>query len=370
MALDEEKILAGKFVFISYSHANKTLVEEDVKALLKMGVRAWYDVNMEIGDTWTDVAEEILRHENCAGVIFYNSPNAFISEAVQKEQNLTKKLGLSYWYINIDGKKTAAIKRQASNMLADRYGEDSPVFCNYEDVINPEQGKMFSDEILCIYRTDSPSTVERIYKEIATVYGMVDNEDTFMDSMSQGSSSCVRESLVLGRYVGSEYIGPEQANDNNDQRFGDTGNLIQLNGKRYYTKELHWKLMYVDSESGKAVLLCNKILSQSSYQTGKSFLDMVFPSVAFLKDEREKIGFICARYMTLEDLEKCTSVGNVNALKLGEAGKLKHWWIDAQGLTENWKQTFSDDFHYPKGFSSLIKKGIRPVIEISARNIY
>ena len=365
MALNEEKILSGKFVFISYSHKDEISVKEDVEALLSKGVRAWFDVNMRVGEKWTDIANRVLRHENCVGVIFYNSANAFVSEAVQREQEITRTLGHKYWAVHLDSKPTANISIEAMNLMVSRYGPADPVTAKHMMQIMPEQNKMFDEKILCFMRNSSSELVERLYNEVAVPYRLVDNEDNFLSDLERTNvtSKDVKE-IKLGKYVSGEYIGPEKPVGTEDQCFGASGDLMQINGKCYTTKELFWRLMYV--EDGKAVLICNKILKQATYGEGKAFLENDFCRLAFSNSDIEGHGEIKARYMTEKDIEKNT---NSNALALGFIGKLKHWWIDADGLTINWKQTYSDDICYKNGFSCLIKKGVRPVIEMSAQQL-
>lgn len=365
MALNEEKILSGKFVFISYSHKDEEAVKEDVGALLSKGVRAWFDVNMRVGEKWTDIANRVLHHENCAGVIFYNSANSFVSEAVQKEQEITRALGHKYWAVHLDSKPTTQISMEAMNLMASKYGLADPVISKHMMQTMPEQNKMFDERILCFMRSDSGELVERLYNEIAVPYRLVDNEDNFLSDLKRNDdASGDTKEIKLGRYVSGEYIGPEQPTGEVDQRFGASGDLMQINGKCYTTKELSWRLMYV--EDGKAVLICNKILKQATYDDGKAFLENDFCNLAFSNNDIERYGEIKARYMNEKDVEKNT---NPNALALGFIGKLKHWWIDADGLTINWKQTYSDNICYKNGFSCLIKKGIRPVIEMSAQQL-
>ncbi len=365
MALNEEKILSGKFVFISYSHKDEEAVKEDVGALLARGVRAWFDVNMRVGEKWTDIAMRILHHENCAGVIFYNSANSFVSEAVQKEQEITRALGHKYWAVHLDSKPTTAISVEAMNLVTSKYGLADQITAKHMTQIMPEQIKMFDEKILCFMRESSSELVDRIYNEVAIPYRLVDNEDNFLSDLkrSEASSSDVME-IKLGRYVSGEYVGPEKPTGEVDQRFGASNDLMQINGKCYTTKELSWRLMYV--EDGKAVLICNKILKQATYNDGKAFLENVFCHLAFSSSDIETYGEIKARYMTEMDVEKNT---NPNALELSFIGKLKHWWIDADGLTINWKQTYSDNICYKNGFSCLIKKGVRPVIEMPAQQL-
>lgn len=363
MALNEEKILSDKFIFISYSHKDSDAVKEDMTALLARGVRVWYDENMRLGDDWTEIAKRAINHENCIGVLFYNSPSAFISKAVQAEQQLTRekaeKSDFKVWSVHLDGKQTPQICIEACSLLGN--------YMEYFSTAMPLQQLMFSDKVLCILRSESESAVERIYNEIAVPYHLVDNEDNFLDdARKSNSTSKGTDEIVFGKYIASEYYGPEQPIGTDNQRFGSQKNLIQLDGKRYTSKDLRWKLMYV--ADGKAVLLCTQILSQMPFNVGKSFLESEFSQVAFLGDDLERIGGVAPRYMTAQDAAKCAEAHKDDALKLANPGELTHWWIDADGLTPYWKQTYKDDYNYKKGFSIFIKKGIRPVLEVPTKN--
>ena len=365
MSLNEEKILSGNFVFISYSHKDQAAVTEDMEALLGQGVRVWFDVNMRLGDNWAQIAEQTILHKNCVGAVFYVSANALVSDACQKEQELVssrvKEGNFQYWQINLEGKLTPNIFAE-SLPLAMSQGKTS-----YMKPMK-RQMDMFDDSILCVLRTDSQTTVNRIFNEIAVPQHLVDNEDNFMDDakkamMSSTDSGCIS----LGRYIDCEYYGPEQATDMEDQRFGSALNLIQLNGKRYTTKPLYWKLLYV--QDGKAVLLCRNILTQTTFFNGEAFLKDRFIRIAFSSEELAKLNPISARYMRTDDIDKCVNAHTESALTLSEDGRLIHWWINENGLTVNWKQTFSNDYHYKKGFSIFVKKGLRPIIELPAQKI-
>lgn len=365
MSLIEEKILSGKFVFISYSHRDKDAIKEDMDALLKLGVRVWFDVNMRLGEDWSEIAARILAHENCIGTIFYNSANSFVSPACQIEQKIVYAKAVEgnfkYWSVNLDEKPTPNILAESlPRALAN--GQDT-----YMSAMS-RQMEMFNEKILCIMRSNSPTTVDRIYNEIAVPFRLVDNEDNFMEEAKRASmTSEDSRDISLGRYIDCEYYGPEQAVGNEDQRFGSALNLIQLKGKRYTTRPLKWRLIYV--EDGKAVLLCRSVLAQTTFLDGEAFLKGSFAKVAFTREEIERFGPISVRYMNAADIARSEVSHTESALALADGGRLAHWWIDENGLTVNWKQTFSNDFHYKKGFSIFIKKGLRPVIEISAQKI-
>ncbi|MBQ2963100.1 MAG: toll/interleukin-1 receptor domain-containing protein [Clostridia bacterium] len=364
MALDEKKILKGNFIFVSYNHLNANAIEEDMKLLLDKGVRLWYDINMKkhLGEKWIDIVKEKINHPNCVGVLFYNSTDAFVSPSVQKEQEYVldrlKKGNFKHWSVNLEGKQTFKMFNDANNILDTK---------EYSDFQHNVQRALFNDDILCIQRTDSETTVKRIIEDIAVIYGLIDNEETFIDHMQKNSSTATNpEEIILGRYISGEYIGPEYAPDFADQRFGITQNLIQLNQKRYFTKELKWKLLYV-KDNTTAVLLCIDIICNDTFESGLKFLTKTFIDISFLEEEK-KNGPITARYLTQYDIERCQSIHRDDSLKPVSL-EAKHWWIDIDGLTSNWKQTIIGDYCYSKGFVILSKKGIRPVIEIPISNI-
>ncbi len=74
----------SNYLFISYSHVDKPTVDGDVAALRERGARIWIDDEMKTGDSWWIRAVNAMRDEKCAGIVYYNSPDAFISPAVNK----------------------------------------------------------------------------------------------------------------------------------------------------------------------------------------------------------------------------------------------------------------------------------------------
>jgi len=360
MPLNEERIIKSKYIFVSYSHRDADAVREDMTALMARGVRVWYDEHMRIGEKWSDIAEKRINDENCVGVLFYNSPNSFISSAVQEEQKMAsdraKNGEFHIWAVHLDAKPTAQICIEAISM--------HPNVQEYFTTAMPFQQAMFDARLLCIMRTESQTTVERIYNEIAEPYHIVDNENNLMDDARKSHRSMGETNeITLGRYISSEYFGPEQPNGADDQRFGSQKTLILLNGKPYNTKELRWRLMYVKDEC--AVLLCSRIIDRMEFTDGIHFLSSTFPTVAFADiDGAESIK---ARYLTNADAALACDRHNEFALSLSERGEQIHWWINENGLTDHWKQTYSNDFPYRKGFPIFVKKGIRPIIEVPVK---
>ena len=104
-ATDDEAV--DPYLFISYSHEDKSIVYEDLKILFGNGAHFWYDKAMHSGESWKEQAKKrILEDENCLGVIFYVSENslkspAFLEELIYAEQRLQADKNFSYRSVNI-----------------------------------------------------------------------------------------------------------------------------------------------------------------------------------------------------------------------------------------------------------------------------
>ncbi len=80
----------GKYVFISYSHKDKHLVDADINELKRHGVPIWIDDTLVSGIEWNEVAIRRIQDPLCVCVIFYLSENSIISEPVAKELAATE----------------------------------------------------------------------------------------------------------------------------------------------------------------------------------------------------------------------------------------------------------------------------------------
>lgn len=89
------------FIFVSYSHANKDTVYEDLWELYNSGVPIRYDDHLKSGKAWTESVENDIKNENCKLVVFFLSKDAIISEAVQTEVGIVEKLNKNYIYVKM-----------------------------------------------------------------------------------------------------------------------------------------------------------------------------------------------------------------------------------------------------------------------------
>ncbi len=71
------------YIFISYAHADKNQVYEQIKNLNTKGYRIWYDEGIEPGRNFVENIAQAI--ENCAYFLVFISPNSIASEYVNKE---------------------------------------------------------------------------------------------------------------------------------------------------------------------------------------------------------------------------------------------------------------------------------------------
>ena len=76
---------SDKYLFISYSHKDTNVVYQILKQLYDRGINYWYDAQLNVGEKWNEQAEQALKDELCAGVLFFVSKSFFESEACNKE---------------------------------------------------------------------------------------------------------------------------------------------------------------------------------------------------------------------------------------------------------------------------------------------
>ena len=124
-----KNITSDKFIFVSYSHVDKLLVEADVAELKRHGVPVWIDDSMVAGVEWNRIALQRIRDPNCVGVVFYLSESSMLSESVAEELQATlEKFGQpkvydtlsteparGYFSVNIGGEPPAAVYSRLFN---------------------------------------------------------------------------------------------------------------------------------------------------------------------------------------------------------------------------------------------------------------
>ena len=205
MAMNE-LIEKGKFLMISYRSIDSHIVVEDIRCMQAKGMRVWYDAAMELGDNWKHVAENIIKHPNCAGVVFYNSENSFVSKPIYYERAWTREQlsacqekGIPYIYfsVNIGGRSTNEIIRDTYRVVGDQNLESVFPFDYLHDVV-----EMFNEDVICIRRTGtSQETAEAIYKK-TRMLGVVDDEEVILEKLLRAGLLKTEENNKVA-YLGS-----------------------------------------------------------------------------------------------------------------------------------------------------------------------
>lgn len=365
--MTEEEILAGNFIFISYSHKDQDAVREDVEKLHARGVRVWFDVEMRLSDKWQTVAQEKIRHPNCKGVLFYNSKDAFLSDAIAKERALVQERkqadpDFGYWSINIDGKTIAEIYSTAMGAAPEKI----PVIM---EKIWPTFNALFpsndSESILYIKRDGSQDWIERIYQEIALVKMLVDDvglveKEAEKENIRSRDTGC----FTFGKYIDKRCYTPHPHN-NPTERFTANGEeYISIDNQIYTLRPLRWNILYTKDDI--SVYLCTDIVDSCRGDALEDYLK-TFKALAFA----DKQDFLNAdpRLLTQSDVEKMPPE-KASALALSSpTSSRKHWWIAEKGLLENWKKTYYNNREHKNGFVASVEKGVRPVVEISNKHL-
>ena len=88
------------YVFLSYSHANKTKAHELIAFLQFNGVRVWYDAGIPYGSNWRNVIADKI--DRSAVIVLMSSATAVESEHVEAEILLAQELHRTIIKLNLD----------------------------------------------------------------------------------------------------------------------------------------------------------------------------------------------------------------------------------------------------------------------------
>lgn len=73
------------FAFVSYTHAEKDMVDYDVITLKKNEVPVWYDMQLKTGEKWDERVIGIINDKNCKCFLLYATKASLKSKNVYKE---------------------------------------------------------------------------------------------------------------------------------------------------------------------------------------------------------------------------------------------------------------------------------------------
>ncbi len=377
----EKDVFAGPFCLVSYSHRDAEAVRDDINALINEGARLWIDhrnddeENMTYGDNWKDKIKTALNHENCVGAFIYISPYSLAGRATQWEQEQifgNERLKTSLISINSENRDGGTTVKRHYKLATDLCDEDDsiePIFINsdYAYGIRPKQEKWINpkNEEIYINRLSSEGCVTEL-KKVAEALGIISTEaktkGAIYEDAREHDDGKLR-TFGICKHMEMSHITPDTKNlDGRILRGTET--YLYVGGKVFSTKPLSWRLLYTRPEDDTNVFIACEVVDDYRGDRLSDFLAL-FKSLAFSKEEGELIGKI--RIPTEADFEKADKCDEL--LRLPNEQRHRSWWIDDAGILPSWKKAYKDNAPYGQGFLLTLKKGVRPVIEISSTNV-
>ncbi len=329
----EKDITESKFLFASYSHQNAAVVHNAIDFLLEQGIQVWFDKALHNGDDWDVVAKEKIDHENCVGVIFFNSPQSYISDPVSKERQFTidkckksEESGKKFhiFVLNIEKTSTLRILREVFMMLPDNDAEISKVLKTKQVSIILE---MFPDTRIYSYLTNE--NTENVMKSLCD------------DIIKKAPETYNKSNLVLNKIL------------NND----DTKKVLFIDFGIYEGEKIRWSLVKKDEEN--FFFLASDIIETNYGDDLENLLNNKL--LKEITDEKEKI--YPGEYLRLLTVEESKQLGE-SVLKVG-----CEWWLaDKRGSLQS---TVRDDGTvYQNGYNNKrFRKGVRPLLVLTAEHV-
>lgn len=347
--LKVNEVVKDKFLLISYSHAEKKMVETFATHLLNNGVRLFFDNPFNYSDEWFEQIKFLLSHENCCGAILFFSVDSILSQNVSKE-----------WAYAYEEK----LKRDHEKYRI------FPV-----NVCNDGKPLLYMQLLKKVFDSVEHSKIAEpwFFDNIRTFMRLID-----MDPLAANASECNSDSSAantcepdyMDKFIASitemEYISKtinknfvvtkkleKTANINGDVII-DFG-LYNRNGKNTPIK---WR--YIQPENDMHIFLSEEVLC---YDFGgehlKEWLNSTFKNSAFANSGVDPAEYNL-RLLTVEETE------NLPAKTLS---KDCIWWLEDR--TGNMQKVICDDgslysygYHHKKN-----QYGVRPVLIVNPESI-
>ena len=363
-----EMIEKGKFLMISYRSIDSHIVVEDIRQMQALGLRIWYDAAMELGDNWKHVAENIIKHPNCAGVIFYNSENSFVSKPCYLERAWTreqmavmKEKGEPYIYfsVNIGGRSTNEIIRDTYLRAGEGNIESVFPFEYLKDIVD-----MFNEDVICVRRTGtSKQTAETIYKK-TRMLGVVDDEEVVLESLEKKGIIVTEENnkvLYCGSYP-RETVDVDVSHRNLGKKwFTERGRqYCYINGSYYLCEPI--RFVYIGKTEEGLRFMADRVLFSSTGEELPASLDL-FTNDAF-RNAKKAFPIGSATIPTAEEYLANMEKFDAFTRTTDFAEKMTRFWLLDRGkggralqMNVNESMTVNE-----RGFNKKFKLGVRPIV--------
>lgn len=322
----EEAIKDG-FLFVSYSHDDRERVKNWVEFLIDNGVRVWWDKAFLGGDDWETIAESMLAHENCRGILFFCSKSAIRSLNVAKE-----------W------RKAAETKenRTDDSFYPQIIMVDDDPEINYKYLTNfvKKTEELFSDDD---------------YDDFRSLFGKKDH--LFYSAHKEDDKSALLETIKERASEAMDEYGfilDKLADISNAEK-----NIVLKLGSYGIDKHpVLWR--QIGSNNNETTLLCQSVLEEGF---GGRELDEWLNSFVRTAFSNEEQNALCGkiRLLTIDE----TSLISQDVLAAD-----KIWWLtECEGNLQ--AVVREDGTVYKGGYNNkLYKKGIRPAITIDSIELY
>lgn len=368
----EEDIVTGDFLFASYKHENKELVTEVIDYLLGEGVRIWFDADLCPGKVWSKIAEKLISHENCKGVVFFNSVDSFKSDPVEKErlfaiekQALCEKNDKPFFIVpvNIGKPSTIQLLKSVFDSFSDADSEsqlekDFPL-----SHVNTISG-LFNNSLLRCYMdpADKVGSMHTICDAIKTnIPTAVDTDSLRMRALEQGSAEAnVTISIGICRDKSTDILPAYHLQK--DQRVRHQNVLyIVRDGQAYTSKPITWRPLYCEND----VFVLIAETTVDIRRGGNDLLEWLngeFSATAFSDEERSAVSGI--RLLSAADMAKISGDDTL-IFPAAADGSDAHWWIAEMGSGVLQKVMKKNGTIYNNGYNFRAKRsGVRPVISV------
>lgn len=310
-----------KFLFVSYSHDDKEIVKDWIDFLIDQGVRVWWDKAFMGGDDWETIAQNLLLHDNCSGILFFCSKSAIESPNIAKE-----------WRTAAKAKEKCSDGAFYPQIIM--IGDDPSFDYHYLTSFVKKTEELFSDDDYDDFR-DLFGKKDHLYYSASNKI----NKQDLLDTIKERVPKTVDEHEI--------------ARD----KLADLSNLdkeVVVKLGTYENKSIYWHKIF--DEKNESVLLCCDVLAEGlGGQELNKWLN-TFVKQSFSTNEQ----------IELEDKIRLLTLTEAEKLHQDELERNTTWWLSN---TNGNLQTVvrEDGTIYKNGYNGkLYKKGIRPVITMDS----
>lgn len=193
----ERKNPQGPYVFISYSHKDQPAVEKTLTALHGLGADFWYDSKLRGGQDWFEIVKEVTAKKQCAGIIYFISPDFVFSDACRQEFELYNSLKQSHdkfdaVCILTDESGSENLNDFIGSSFTKLMSEHSDQVLQISEKINQfskKFGEDFSADKLYytvpVSRLDGDQFVNKLFKETFAAWGCASEEVDKLDVLKE-----------------------------------------------------------------------------------------------------------------------------------------------------------------------------------------